>query len=458
MSYFWFLIVCILLVLIWKNYEKSKQDKDIIIDQQKKLDEQRQQLDLTNKKLNRIGEFEEVIKNLKIEIEDTRTQYLIKKNYLDEVESRLRLYSNDLDLIDQGVYEPIFSFELSNEYKEALSKNKELQKEMVKQGKAVISEESWEIIGANGKKKSGEKLTKNTIFLTLRAFNGECDAIISGVSWSRIHTASQKIADIFNNINKKNEINLIYISQSYLQLKLDELNLKFEYLEKIQQEKEERAELRRIQREEEKLRESIEDAEEQEREYEAKLAKIRKEIEKSVGEEQIRLKAQIDLLNEQLENAHQKKERALSMAQQTKMGYVYIISNIGVFGENIYKIGLTRRVDPFERINELSDAALPFRFDVHAMVYSENAPELESKLHRYFDDRRINKVNYRKEFFEANLNEIEEIVNQLGHQALFHPIPEAKEYRQTLQLIESANKNTIEGSLTLKVDQLPNTI
>ncbi|MFX9938996.1 DUF4041 domain-containing protein, partial [Acinetobacter baumannii] len=88
-----------------------KQDKDIIIDQQKKLDEQRQQLDLTNKKLNRIGEFEEVIKNLKIEIEDTRTQYLIKKNYLDEVESRLRLYSNDLDLIDQGVYEPIFSFE-----------------------------------------------------------------------------------------------------------------------------------------------------------------------------------------------------------------------------------------------------------------------------------------------------------------------------------------------------------
>ncbi|MGX2675164.1 hypothetical protein ACWB3A_19695 [Acinetobacter baumannii] len=86
MSYFWFLIVCILLVLIWKNYEKSKQDKDIIIDQQKKLDEQRQQLDLTNKKLNRIGEFEEVIKNLKIEIEDTRTQYLIKKNYLDEVE------------------------------------------------------------------------------------------------------------------------------------------------------------------------------------------------------------------------------------------------------------------------------------------------------------------------------------------------------------------------------------
>lgn len=209
---------------------------------------------------------------------------------------------------------------------------------------------------------------------------------------------------------QKNEINLIHISQSYLQLKLDELHLKFEYLEKIQQEKEERAELRRIEREEEKLRESIEDAEEQEREYEGKLSKIRKEIEKSIGEEKVRLQAQIDLLNEQLEEAHQKKERALSMAQQTKSGYVYIISNIGVFGENIFKIGLTRRIDPYERINELSDAALPFRFDVHAMIPSDNAPELESNIHKYFNDRRINKVNFRKEFLKQTQRKLKKLL------------------------------------------------
>ena len=170
------------------------------------------------------------------------------------------------------------------------------------------------------------------------------------------------------------------------------------------------------------------------------------------------MQAQIDLLNEQLEEAHQKKERALSMAQQTKMGYVYIISNIGVFGENIYKIGLTRRIDPFERINELSDAALPFRFDVHAMIYSDNAPELESKLHRHFNDRRINKVNYRKEFFEAKLEEIKEIVEQLEHTALFHPIPEAKEYRQTLEIIENINKVMLEKPTILNVNPLPSSI
>ena len=329
---------------------------------------------------------------------------------------------------------------------------------MVKQKRAVLSEESWDVIGANGKRKKGIELTKTNVHMALRAFNAECDAIISSVSWARIHTAAEKIANSWNSINKKNEINLIHISQSYLQLKLDELHLKFEYLEKIQQEKEERAELRRIEREEEKLRESIEDAEEQEREYEGKLSKIRKEIEKSIGEEKVRLQAQIDLLNEQLEEAHQKKERALSMAQQTKSGYVYIISNIGVFGENIFKIGLTRRIDPYERINELSDAALPFRFDVHAMIPSDNAPELESNIHKYFNDRRINKVNFRKEFFEANLEEIEKIVNQFEHNAIFHPIPEAKEYRQTLQIIEKINNNTIDHSYAVEVDTLPDTI
>ncbi|MFN4051653.1 MAG: DUF4041 domain-containing protein [Acinetobacter junii] len=458
MSFFWFLISCVLGLIVWNNYEKAKQYKKNISDQQKELYEKNQQLDVVNEELNHISEVEQVIKNLSSQIEEMKSDYVLKKRYLDEVENRLKLYSNDLELIDQGVYDPIFSFDLSDEYKQALIRNKELQKEIIKEGKAVISEQIWEIVGANGKKKSGEKLTRNNIHLTLRAFNGACDAIISRVSWSNIHTASKKIADVFNSINKKNEINLIYISQAYLQLKLDELHLKFEYLEKQQQEKEEKAELRRIEREEEKLRESIEDAEEQEKEYEEKLAKIRKEIEKSVGEQQVRLQAQIDLLNEQLEEAHQKKERALSMAQQTKMGYVYIISNIGVFGENIYKIGLTRRIDPLERINELSDAALPFRFDVHAMIYSENAPELESKLHKHFNDRRINKVNYRKEFFEAELEEIKEIVSQFGHEALFHPIPEAKEYRQTLEIIENINKLMLEKPIILDVNPLPSSI
>ena len=198
MSYFWFLIACILGFIVWKSYEKAKQYKKYILNQQKELYEQSQKLDLINRKLNRVGDFERVIQSLNAQIEEIRAEYVVKKNYLDEVESRLKLYSNDLDLIDQGIYEPVFSFELSDEYKQALIQNKELQKEMVKHGKAVFFEDIWEIVGANGKKKSGEKLTKNNIHLTLRAFNGECDAIISKVSWSNIHTASKKIADTFD--------------------------------------------------------------------------------------------------------------------------------------------------------------------------------------------------------------------------------------------------------------------
>lgn len=92
------------------------------------------------------------------------------------------------------------------------------------------------------------------------------------------------------------------------------------------------------------------------------------------------------------------------------------------------------------------------------MIYSENAPELESKLHRHFNDRRINKVNYRKEFFEAKLEEIREIVSQFGHDALFHPIPEAKEYRQTLEIIENINKVMLEKPTILNVNPLPSSI
>lgn len=148
----------------------------------------------------------------------------------------------------------------------------------------------------------------------------------------------------------------------------------------------------------------------------------------------------------------------MSSYSSSENKYYAIISMSYLFLSCTKKIGLTRRIDPFERINELSDAALPFRFDVHAMIYSDNAPELESKLHRHFNDRRINKVNYRKEFFEAKLEEIKEIVEQLEHTALFHPIPEAKEYRQTLQIIENINKITIKSSPILDIDTLPGSI
>ena len=149
-------------------------------------------------------------------------------------------------------------------------------------------------------------------------------------------------------------------------------------------------------------------------------------------------------MERELKEAQEKKERALSMAQQTKRGHVYIISNIGSFGENVYKIGMTRRLEPIDRIKELGDASVPFQFDVHAMIYAEDAPTLENELHKAFTDRKVNMLNYRKEFFNVTLDEIEAKITETGLNAEFTRMPEAMEYRETLAILEKL-RNQAEG-------------
>ena len=143
------------------------------------------------------------------------------------------------------------------------------------------------------------------------------------------------------------------------------------------------------------------------------------------------LNIKIDILKQNIDDI-QHQQRALSQAQLTKSGFVYVISNIGSLGENIYKIGMTRRLDPQERIDELSGASVPFEYDVHAIIYRENAPELESELHRMFDHARVNKLNKRKEFFNVKLEEIEKAAQSLGANVIFTKLADAKEYRQSL--------------------------
>ncbi len=142
-----------------------------------------------------------------------------------------------------------------------------------------------------------------------------------------------------------------------------------------------------------------------------------------------------------LAEAEERGKKALSMAQQTKRGHVYIISNVGSFGENVYKVGLTRRLDPTERVRELGDASVPFPFDVHAMLRSEDAPALETALHRRFIEKQVNKVNKRKEFFQVSLKELKEVVDELGIEGTWTLESEASEYRETLALEASMRSN-----------------
>jgi hypothetical protein len=157
-------------------------------------------------------------------------------------------------------------------------------------------------------------------------------------------------------------------------------------------------------------------------------------------------------LEEELRKAQETKARALSMAQQTKSGYVYVISNIGSFGERVFKVGLTRRIDPLERIAELGDASVPFPFDVHAMLYSDNAPELERSLHDHLRHARVNRVNPRKEFFDAELQEFELFAKGRGIHVEFTLLAEAREYRKSIAIREEATRATMPAAVPFPTD------
>jgi chromosome segregation ATPase len=253
----------------------------------------------------------------------------------------------------------------------------------------------------------------------------------------------ERITKSYETINKIGESKTVSIQPEYLELKIKELLLEYEYQLKKQNEREELRAAQEALREEEKARREYElaqkEAEKEEANYQKALEKARKEIESTTGEKYDKLQAQIAKLELELQEAHDKKERALSMAQQTKRGHVYIISNIGSFGEQVYKIGMTRRLEPEDRIKELGDASVPFQFDIHAMVFSEDAPRLENELHKVFADQKVNMLNFKKEFFKVTLEEIETKVKSLGIECQFIRVPEAMEYRETLAIMAKLN-------------------
>jgi hypothetical protein len=176
------------------------------------------------------------------------------------------------------------------------------------------------------------------------------------------------------------------------------------------------------------------------------------------GEKLDELNSQIAQLEQNLKDAHEAKERAISRAQETKSGHVYIISNLGSFGEDVYKIGMTRRLEPMDRVKELGDASVPFTFDLHAMIFSENAPELENLLHKEFDDRRINKVNNRKEYFKVSLDEIEQvIIDKYEKEVDFIKVIEAQQFRETKSIIKQIQE-TKDEQAEKEIEKYPDSL
>jgi uncharacterized phage infection (PIP) family protein YhgE len=289
-------------------------------------------------------------------------------------------------------------------------------------------------------------MINNFIKLLLRAFNGECDAAILQVKYNNVNKLDKRINTAFETLNKLAESNRCTITPNYLNLKLQELYIKHEFQEKKQEEIEEQRRIKEQMREEERERREIEkvrkEAEQEVKRREQALEQARREIEQAVGNQREQLELKIQNLTQQLENARANEQRAISRAQMTKSGHVYVISNIGSFGENVYKIGMTRRLEPQERVRELSGASVPFPFDVHAIIFSENAPEMEKMLHQYLRDKSVNKVNEKKEFFKVSLEEIDLVVKRVAQETKtvkeaeikFTRLAEAEQYRKTLAI------------------------
>lgn len=212
---------------------------------------------------------------------------------------------------------------------------------------------------------------------------------------------------------------------------LDVLKRQYQVKVKEQALKDEQRRIKQQFREEEKLRkeqeQKIREAEKQEQDLQYRLEEILRDQSESHAEE-------IAELRRQLEEAHERSERAKSMAQQTKVGYVYVLSNIGAFGESVYKVGMTRRLEPSDRVKELSSASVPFPFDVHAMFHCKDAPALENALHRELTKFRVNRINFRKEFFKVDLNEIISVVEKHHGKIEYVATPEALEYNESLSV------------------------
>jgi hypothetical protein len=369
-------------------------------------------------------------------------------NRIAELKKELKPLDEEANLQSFGFYKPHYDFGSSAAYLAKLEDVRSKQKRMVSDRTAAVGDIEWTV---NGSKSEGRKSINQTLKLLLRAFNGECDAAIAKVRYNNIHVMETRIRKAHEAINALAKVQECRIVPEYLDLKMQELFLAHEYQEKVQAEKEEQRRIREQMREEEVARREIErvqqEAENEERRFEAALVRARMEAHNAVGAKQQQMLDQIAELERRLNEAHANKERAMSRAQMTRSGHVYVISNIGSFGENIYKIGMTRRLEPMDRVHELGDASVPFRFDVHAIIFAEDAPALESALHRAFAARRVNMVNEKREFFRVTLGEISQVVRQQHGEIEFTHTPEAIEYRKTLSLVQGNGQQvTLNGS------------
>ena len=383
-----------------------------------------------------ITELEEEISNKEGEI-STLEESLSQQ--IKEHKQKIADMNKEKDLLESELKCKHYNFSdydalSSEECKNKLALLKTEESALIKNNNALIE---------HAEAQSSKKVITNNEKQILRCFSAECDNVLLNLTVKNIDSSRSKITRSFESLNRIFSVDGMELSNQMLDYKLKELDLVYTFSLKKEQEKEIQKAIKEQMREEAKAQRELENKKKQlqkdQTQCNNEVKKLMMYMQKTNND--IEKKLYVDKIHELEEKIKELEKEQTSVAEReanAKAGYVYVISNIGSFGKDIYKIGMTRRLEPMDRINELSSASVPFAFDVHAMIFSTDAPELESKLHQIFDKNRVNRINTRKEFFHVSLDKIEEAVkDNFDNTVEFTRIPAAKEYNESMRMIES---------------------
>ncbi|MFN3602324.1 MAG: DUF4041 domain-containing protein [Dietzia sp.] len=420
---------------------EGKRSKPKLFGKGQALDEAHAEIAQLRADLNRLGamdvvELQAERDRLRAEVESLRQAEAAAQDDGDrqrqEIQTQLALLRQTVVeteeaaiLQEVGVYRYRHPLDDSVAYRAELARIQDQIKVMVKRdGGAISATTTWQV---NGSAAQGRKMVNDISKLMLRAYNAEADNMVRGMKPYKLNAAKERLDKVATTIAKLGASMSIAVSVPYHQVRLRELELTADYLEKVAEEKEREREERERLREERKVEQEIE----RERQ---RLRKEEQHFRQAIAQLQAKGDADgVARLQAQLEGVVGEIEAVDFRARTLTAGHVYVISNIGSFGEGVLKIGMTRRLEPMGRVRELGDASVPFIFDVHALYFSENAVKIEREMHQRFADQRVNRVNNRKEFFKVTPAEARDTLTELsGELMTFVEEPEALEYRRGL--------------------------
>lgn len=390
--------------------------------------------------VGRAAALEAAVDDLTERQADLERDLKVKRDELAELEAGVVQTQDVLILQEVGVYEYTHPMESSTDYKATLTRIRQDMKSMVKDGFGVtVGSSSWTVDGSEAK---GKKMIRDMSKLLLRAYNNEASTLVAKLRPFRLEAALKRLETSRNAINRLGAKPMqIAISLSYHRLRKEELRLTADWLAKKHEEKEAAKVERQRLREEARARREIEAEKKrlfkERNQYRNVLAKLRKAGADDGDVEVAELEEKLSELGEAILTVENR-------AANTRAGYVYVISNVGSFGEKMVKIGMTRRLEPMDRVRELGDASVPFRYDVHMLVFSDDAVALEQELHGRFADRRVNLVNLRREFFYLTPGEVKEAL--VGNNELTTYVTEFVETPEAVEWHMSENTRTEHGT------------